>query len=98
MELKPTGRKAGQNSMKPLASIGAGADNPWEIIARGTKMEAPRAKRSNWARNQLGATPPRDGPFAPMAAAIAANMPIKTRTKRQTLGNWPPMGSKGQGR
>lgn len=96
MELKPTGRKAPwkpgeeqEKPPKPLESIGAGGANPWQMLARHDKMGAPLAKRRRWASDTLGATPPRDGPWAQSAASVANLLPPKTRTARQAEPAWP---------
>jgi len=92
MELKPTGKKAPwkqeDERAKPLESIGAGGDNPWEMLARHAKM-GPGAKRSRWSSGTLGATPPRDGPWSLAAADVAILNPPKTRTARQAEPAWP---------
>jgi hypothetical protein len=91
VELKPTGKVGwdpeGKKGPKPLESIGAGGDNPWEVVNRGA-VGAPAAKRRNWGRASLGATPPRDGPFQASASGIAGLMPPKTRTRRQAASPW----------
>lgn len=97
MELKPTGkpgmarkgRSQGAPQRKPLESIGAGGDNPWEVVARGATTAAPMGKRRNWAVPALGATPPRDGPFSMAAQDVAASKPPRTRVRRQAGRSWP---------
>jgi len=87
MELKPTRKPGwdpeGKKPIKPLESIGAGGDNPWEVVNRGA-VGAPSSKRRNWTRAALGATPPRDGPFQEPASGVAGLMPPKGRVQRQS--------------
>lgn len=55
--------------------------NPFASLARGTNQQG--AKRRRWASDTLGATPPRDGPFSPGAADVAATKPPKARQRRE---------------
>lgn len=93
MELKPTGSKVAvkpwdEKPPKPLESIGAGGSNPWAMLARHNKMGAGN-KRKRLGADTLGATPPRDGPFAQSAASVANLLPPSTRTARQAEPAWP---------
>jgi hypothetical protein len=92
MELKPTGKKApwkgDEEPPKPLESIGAGGANPWAMLARHDKMGS-GYKRKRPFSDTLGATPPRDGPWAQSAASVANLLPPKTRTARQAEPAWP---------
>ena len=56
--------------------------NPWATLARGLDPNGSTGKRRRWASDTLGATPPRDGPWATAAADVAIQKPPKTRAKR----------------
>lgn len=94
MKLQPTkdkGSIGGQPKPKPLESIGAGGNNAWEVIARHSTPGNAGNRRRNFAVAYLGATPPRDGPFADAAQAIAGLLPPKTRVRRKAGDIWPPV-------
>jgi len=76
---------------KPLEEIGAAGANPWEVVARHSSPGASGNKRRNYAVAGIGATPPRDGPWADPAQAIAGLLPTKARTRRQAGAIWPPV-------
>lgn len=92
MELKPTGKKQQLDGMgRPLGP--ADTKNPFYTIARGLGAGGP--KRRRFAADTLGATPPRDGPFAPSAADVAVAKPPRTRARQQRLAAPLGLGLKG---
>ena len=83
MELKPTGKKI-KLRYDGLGNVMDEKDghNPWATSSRGINPAA-SGKRRRWSADTLGATPPRDGPFALAAEDVAIQKPPKTRTKRR---------------
>jgi len=84
MELKPTRDK----TMIKVRLDGVGGrlapneyKNPWQSLARGLDSGG-TGKRKRPFSDTLGATPPRDGPFAMGATDVAAVNPPRTRQKR----------------
>jgi hypothetical protein len=86
MKLKPTGQRAGAPNpfqaltehpdpdKPPVTGAGIGADR------KRPGLGLPRsAKRRRWDAEALGATPPRDGPFANSAEAVTRMMPVRKR-------------------
>ena len=93
MELKPT--KSHQPLRPRLDGLGNPVraedhKNPWAQLARG--MEPQGAKRRKTFVDTLGATPPRDGPFAHPAADVAVTKPPATRRRQQRLPGSPAGG------
>lgn len=87
MELKPSRDKTGKKPQ--LDGIGNSVlpedhKNPFATIARGLAPGGGNGKRRRPFADTLGATPPRDGPFAQGAADIAVQKPPRTRQKRNT--------------
>ena len=86
MELKPTRDKAGlQSRLDGLGNPVRSTDykNPFAHLARG--IEPHGAKRRRMASDTLGATPPRDGPFAAAAADVAVQRPPRARQRQQRI-------------
>lgn len=87
MELKPTRDKLGSRKAVKLDGMGRPLaedehKNPFASLAKGL---GPRGdKRRRWASDTLGATPPRDGPFAAGAADVAVTKPPRGRARRRT--------------
>lgn len=94
MELKPSRDKMKLDGFgRPLGK--QDSKNPFATIAKG--LDAKGVKRSRFAADTLGATPPRDGAFAPAAADVAVAKPPKARTRQQRIANAPGLGlSRGQ--
>lgn len=90
MELKPSKDKMKLDGFgRPLAR--ADTKNPFATIARG--IDSPvNMKRRRFAADTLGATPPRDGPFAASAADVAVAKPPRTRARQQRLPAPPGLG------
>lgn len=92
MELKPSRQKQRLDGFgRPLAR--SDTKNPFASLARGVETPV-GAKRRRFASDTLGATPPRDGPFALGAADVAAAKPPRTRARQgrepAALGALPP--------
>jgi len=62
--------------------------NPWATLARAVKPPKGNRRR-RFAADTLGATPPRDGPFAFAAQGVAAVNPPKTRVRRSAQPGLP---------
>lgn len=86
MEFKPTRRKAeAQPRLDGMGRmLGADTKNPFATIARGLDAGG-TGKRRRFAADTIGATPPRDGPFAAGAADVAVAKPPRTRSREQRL-------------
>lgn len=85
MELKPSNDKLNVRDRVKLDGTGnpikkGDERNPFAQIARGIEQRG--GKRRRPFSDTLGATPPRDGPFAMAAADVAAQKPPRTRKRR----------------
>jgi hypothetical protein len=85
MELKPSRDKLGTRLSSKATGVGSILDplkgaNPFGPLARGLMPKG--YKRRRWASDTLGATPKRDGPFAPMASVVAPLYPPRGRQRR----------------
>lgn len=83
MDLKPTGKRGWPKGRTDQRSGPAPSANPWEAIGKNVGSPTSNKRRRPFA-DTLGATPPRDGPFAAGAADIAVQKPPKTRKARNT--------------
>jgi len=67
-----------------------GRNNPFKMTGAGigiNRLFTSTLKRSRYANQALGDTPPRDGPWAQPAAIVAKAMPPRTRERvRSTTG------------
>ena len=101
MELKPSRDKMRLDGFgRPLGK--ADTKNPFASIARGMEAgmgpglgQLPPPQQGSKGRrigaDTLGATPPRDGAFAPMAADVAVAKPPRARARQQRIANAPGM-------
>jgi hypothetical protein len=85
LELKPSQDKQSPRKKVKLDGVGnrlseEAEKNPFYTIGRG--MESRGTRRRRPMADTLGATPPRDGPFAMGAADIAVQKPPKGRQRR----------------
>lgn len=91
MELKPTRDKAG---LRPrLDGVGRPVSkedhrNPFAQLARGLDQPRRQQRKRPFA-DTLGATPPRDGPFAISATDVAVQKPPKGRQMRKKSAGLP---------
>jgi hypothetical protein len=82
MDLKPANKATAPHRVRYDGREGAApAANPWEVVAS-PKMFGADGRRRRWSADTKGATPPRDGPFAPAAGTVAKEMPPQTRRRR----------------
>jgi hypothetical protein len=89
MEFKPSTDKQKLDGFgRPLGK--ADTKNPFAAIAKG--LGPAGQKRRRFAADTIGATPPRDGAFAPMAADVAVAKPPRTRARQQRIANPPGLG------
>lgn len=107
MELKPSRDKMKLDGFgRPLGK--SDTKNPFASIARGMEaglgpglgqLPSPQqgSKRRRIGADTLGATPPRDGPWAIPAADVAVAKPPRARSRQQRIANAPGMSlTKGQ--
>ena len=85
MKLKPSRDKVGVREGPKLDGIGnvvrkGDERNPFATLARGLNPQGEKRRRP--MADTLGATPPRDGPFAMAAADIAVQKPPRARQRR----------------
>ena len=102
MKLGPTKTRAGASAPNPFQAMqeantqpaGAGTGVPRERPGIGKPKSMKRVRPFSQI---LGDTPPRDGPFAPMAAKVAKAYPPKTRVNqyRRKTGGLDPNSSGG---
>jgi hypothetical protein len=87
MELKPSQDKLGSRKPSSLTGLGEVVNpqtaNPFYTLARSLQPKRVGDRR-RWTSDTLGGTPPRSGPFSPMAQVVAPLYPPRGRARQRT--------------